>query len=248
MKGSASLPKLRQLVKLQPRLNDLRAEIRSIQHRALPQYFCANAVWYGERAGYDGYPGIKPRVEELVGWHAGHPDTLVNSQEAYHVAYNSLYELLPDCDPVGCMCQFGPWIAPPVVAGNRALYEHRRREWQRVQPIVAPFVFQFDHYRCRICGCGDSPENPLSVDHIVALSIGGTNEPGNLWTACRRCNSSKGAKPWTGGKRDPNWEASDAWAWAWKARRAKVEFSLTDAGKKRAEEIIRQPPTNGGAA
>lgn len=39
------------------------------------------------------------------------------------------------------------------------------------------------------------PHNYLSVDHIVPLSAGGTNDPSNLQILCIRCNSTKGKKP-----------------------------------------------------
>jgi 5-methylcytosine-specific restriction endonuclease McrA len=34
----------------------------------------------------------------------------------------------------------------------------------------------------------------MTVEHVVALANGGTNEPENLRTAHRSCNSSKGAR------------------------------------------------------
>jgi hypothetical protein len=48
-------------------------------------------------------------------------------------------------------------------------------------------------YRCGYCL---SPELlsglPLTIDHLIPLSVGGSNEPENLWLACRSCNESKG--------------------------------------------------------
>ena len=43
---------------------------------------------------------------------------------------------------------------------------------------------------CVICGS----EKDLTVDHIVALSKGGTNVESNLWCLCRKCNASKSNK------------------------------------------------------
>jgi hypothetical protein len=50
------------------------------------------------------------------------------------------------------------------------------------------------------CGaCGRSalaaPKARLSLDHLRAVSLGGDNGDANLVVLCRRCNSSKGAKP-----------------------------------------------------
>lgn len=46
-------------------------------------------------------------------------------------------------------------------------------------------------HRCWMCG---GPYE--SIDHVIALSRGGTNWPANLRPACRHCNSSKHAKPY----------------------------------------------------
>ena len=44
-----------------------------------------------------------------------------------------------------------------------------------------------DGHRCVYCGSGDD----LTIDHDIPESRGGTNEEGNLCTACRPCNASK---------------------------------------------------------
>ena len=56
------------------------------------QDFCAHEVWYG--SGDDG--GVKEKLSELVGWDR-EPDPVLGSEEAYDVAYESLYHELPDC-------------------------------------------------------------------------------------------------------------------------------------------------------
>lgn len=65
-----------------------------------------------------------------------------------------------------------------------------------------------DHMRCQICGCQvDENDKWLSasgrwcfgrsyptVDHIIALSNGGTDTYGNVQLTCKRCNAKKGDK------------------------------------------------------
>jgi hypothetical protein len=51
-------------------------------------------------------------------------------------------------------------------------------------------IFTRDGHCCLHCGTTDS----LSVDHVVAVANGGSNEDDNLQTLCIRCNSIKGAK------------------------------------------------------
>ena len=46
---------------------------------------------------------------------------------------------------------------------------------------------------CDECRAVGSLSNPLTVDHIVPLALGGSNELHNLQVLCRSCNSLKGA-------------------------------------------------------
>ncbi len=43
-------------------------------------------------------------------------------------------------------------------------------------------------HRCLACGATED----LSVDHVVPLSLGGSNAASNLQILCSRCNSQKG--------------------------------------------------------
>lgn len=51
-------------------------------------------------------------------------------------------------------------------------------------------VLKRDNHTCRYCG-GKAPDVPLAVDHVVPVALGGSDEPDNLVTACRDCNSGK---------------------------------------------------------
>lgn len=59
-----------------------------------------------------------------------------------------------------------------------------------IPATVRQAVYERDAYRCQHCGGWES----LSVDHIHPVSLGGSNDPGNLQTLCRSCNSKKGAR------------------------------------------------------
>lgn len=52
------------------------------------------------------------------------------------------------------------------------------------------FIYARDNHECVYCGNGEK----LSIDHVVPLVKGGSNDPSNLVTACLSCNLSKGAK------------------------------------------------------
>ena len=76
----------------------------------------------------------------------------------------------------------------------------KRIKWQNIA----------DKYNmtCAICGCKVNPDdtyigknerkcygpNYPTVDHIIPLKRGGTDTLDNVQLACKRCNSSKGAK------------------------------------------------------
>jgi 5-methylcytosine-specific restriction endonuclease McrA len=44
---------------------------------------------------------------------------------------------------------------------------------------------------CTSCGSPGTAANPLTIDHIVPLSKGGTNARENLMVLCYRCNRLK---------------------------------------------------------
>lgn len=55
-------------------------------------------------------------------------------------------------------------------------------------------VLRRDGHTCRYCGRA-APEVRLTVDHVVPVTLGGSDAPENLVTACSPCNSGKSATP-----------------------------------------------------
>lgn len=55
---------------------------------------------------------------------------------------------------------------------------------------VRKYVFDRDRYQCQSCRKTEA-EAKLTVDHIVPLAKGGTNDISNFQTLCSSCNSSK---------------------------------------------------------
>jgi 5-methylcytosine-specific restriction enzyme A len=67
---------------------------------------------------------------------------------------------------------------------------------QKTNRIAIPaaaraYVFDRDRNACCLCG---TTEN-LTIDHIIPLAKGGTNDLSNFQTLCRQCNSRKGDRP-----------------------------------------------------
>lgn len=82
------------LVHLEPRLEGLHNQILQCREENInKERFCANAVWYRQ---------FKPQLVKLVGWDRIYdgPGELC-STEAYDTAYETLYDLLPDCKHEG---------------------------------------------------------------------------------------------------------------------------------------------------
>lgn len=49
-------------------------------------------------------------------------------------------------------------------------------------------VLRRDNHTCRYCHATDAP---LTVDHVIPVALGGSDDPSNLVAACRDCNSGK---------------------------------------------------------
>ncbi|MCL2118008.1 MAG: hypothetical protein FWH27_06225 [Planctomycetaceae bacterium] len=77
-----------QLCEIEPRLRNLETETKGIQ---AGDDFCANEVWY--RLG-----GIKSRLRKLVGNEGcDSQNPTLRSCDAYHVVYQHLWSILPNC-------------------------------------------------------------------------------------------------------------------------------------------------------
>lgn len=93
-------------------------------------------------------------------------------------------------------------------------------------------VFRRDGHTCRYCGAG-APDVQITVDHVVPLALGGTDEPANLVTACRSCNAGKSSMPVDAPLVDS--VSADALRWAHAMRRA-AEIQADD--RRRVESMI----------
>jgi hypothetical protein len=92
-----------QLIKIEPELEALRQYAASVKDPGDTPSFCANAIWYGHNRTdrYRG-AGIRGRVIVLVGWYASGADPRLQTQAAYDLAYDTIYNELPGCR--GCLC------------------------------------------------------------------------------------------------------------------------------------------------
>lgn len=84
----------------------------------------------------------------------------------------------------------GPYVPLQAVLADTYLPPPRYGPRTRIPAAIRAIVFERDGYACKRCGS----QFDLSVDHILAWSLGGSDDPENLQTLCRSCNSRKGAR------------------------------------------------------
>lgn len=60
-----------------------------------------------------------------------------------------------------------------------------------LHPATHHAIYHRDDDRCAYCGASEADGAILTVDHIVACELGGTNAHKNLVTCCLSCNSAK---------------------------------------------------------
>lgn len=60
-------------------------------------------------------------------------------------------------------------------------------KWDKLRPAI----LKRDGYLCQSCKREGITTRATQVDHIVNKAQGGTDEPGNLESICRRCHRAK---------------------------------------------------------
>lgn len=71
-----------------------------------------------------------------------------------------------------------------------------RPNWCR--PLKRLALYIRDGFRCAYCGedLRDAAPAEMGLDHLTPWTRGGSNDPSNLVTCCRSCNSSRKDRPW----------------------------------------------------
>jgi len=68
-------------------------------------------------------------------------------------------------------------------------YKRRRSTACRhtANPEVRTRILSRDNYKCMLCGSTET----LTIDHIISIFRGGTDDDTNLQTLCNHCNAGK---------------------------------------------------------
>lgn len=66
-----------------------------------------------------------------------------------------------------------------------------RKSQRNLDAIISWNVFRRDNYTCVYCG---NDHTPLTIDHLVLWEEMGDTVEGNLVTACKKCNHTRGSQ------------------------------------------------------
>lgn len=138
-------------------------------------------------------------MEDILNYEPTEEELLQAEREEFHFRKGYYYAI---CDVIVAL---GRGLLPRQLGqfADGALYSWYLKQpcTKRIEPpefpevwfYVAKRILKRDNYICHYCG-----EKANSVDHIVPVSRGGTDDEDNLVSCCRSCNSRKGTKDYPG--------------------------------------------------
>lgn len=93
-----------------------------------------------------------------------------------------------------------------------------------------------DNHTCRYCGA-KAPDVEMTVDHVLPVALGGTDDPGNLVAACKDCNGGKAAS--TPGAPLLAQVAADADRWAAAIKEVARRRAIEKEVEAKKNEVVR---------
>jgi len=98
------------------------------------------------------------------------------------------------CSMAGCTRHFAAPTCPGLKARRRTGEKPSpiRERTERVQfnALVRKQVYELCGSRCLSCGTSEN----IEIDHVMPVSLGGSNDLDNLQPLCHRCNSKKAGR------------------------------------------------------
>ena len=140
----------------------------------------AESTWFAAARGELPEPTDDPLEHATLLWVEDHPTppgelySTVGNQFLW-AAEGAFFTFLREAS--------GRWTQPKRAARSRP-------QKQSIPKDLRWAIWDRDNFTCQHCGV----RRDLAVDHIIPESEGGSLDPTNLQTLCKRCNSRKGVK------------------------------------------------------
>lgn len=106
---------------------------------------------------------------------------------------HSRHVCCPGCSVVPAYCRpWKQWWSVTLVGVSRNPPPPRSHDHMTISKVLRYQILRRDNHACRYCG-EVAPDVELTVDHVLAAALGGTDDPSNLVASCKDCNAGKAA-------------------------------------------------------
>ncbi len=112
------------------------------------------------------------------------PLSICSARRAIILLFQGKAEMIQTADGLRFHSVNQSWALPSVVR----LWHYKKVPYKRIM-LTRKNILMRDGHRCQYCGTN---RGPMTVDHIVPRTMGGSDTWDNLVCACVKCNNRKG--------------------------------------------------------
>ncbi|UCE24870.1 MAG: HNH endonuclease [Candidatus Zixiibacteriota bacterium] len=112
------------------------------------------------------------------------PLTITSARRAVVLLFQGKAEMIETADGLRIRSVTRSYALPSVVR----LWHYKKVPFKRIM-LTRKNIIMRDGNRCQYCGTN---KGPMTVDHIIPKTMGGTDSWENLVCSCSRCNNKKG--------------------------------------------------------
>jgi 5-methylcytosine-specific restriction endonuclease McrA len=112
------------------------------------------------------------------------PLSICSARRAIILLFQGKAEMIQTADGLKLHSVNQSWALPSVVR----LWQYKKVPYKRIM-LTRKNILMRDGHRCQYCG---TAKGPMTVDHIIPRTMGGSDTWDNLVCACVRCNNRKG--------------------------------------------------------